>query len=153
MCGEYNGFFITKQIEKSVLKKWGEKLDYVSLHFFRALAASCVLYNRREDSQGPSFCKSRVDKVSNLSHFKRDEKMIAFTFAESEISTPSWRRKASSKLWSNQIIPGIARKWTRGISDKSWTIHCTIEWCINLFTGLSCKIIKRTFRMSFFIRK
>ena len=35
------------------LKKWGEILDYVlrfSLHFVRALAASCVLYNRTEHS-------------------------------------------------------------------------------------------------------
>ena len=34
-------------------------LDYVScfsLHFFRALAASCVLYNRKEHSQGFSIC-------------------------------------------------------------------------------------------------
>ena len=34
-------------------------LDYVSgfsLHFFRALAASCVLYNRTEHSQGFSTC-------------------------------------------------------------------------------------------------
>ena len=36
-----------------------ETLDYVScfsLHFFRALAASCVLYNRTEHSQGFSIC-------------------------------------------------------------------------------------------------
>ena len=36
-------------------KKWGDTLDYVScfsLHFFRALAASCVLYNRTEHSRG-----------------------------------------------------------------------------------------------------
>ena len=41
------------------LKKWEETLDYVScfsLHFFRALAASCVLYNRTEHSQGFSIC-------------------------------------------------------------------------------------------------
>ena len=41
------------------LKKWGETLDYVScfsLHSFRALAASCMLYNRREHSQGFSIC-------------------------------------------------------------------------------------------------
>ena len=40
-------------------KKWEETLDYVScfsLHFFRALAASCVLYNRTEHSQGFSIC-------------------------------------------------------------------------------------------------
>ena len=43
----------------AILKKWGETLDYVScfsLHFFRALAASCVLYNRKEHSQGFSIC-------------------------------------------------------------------------------------------------
>ena len=37
----------------SYLKKWVETLHYVScfsLHFFRALAASCVLYNRTERS-------------------------------------------------------------------------------------------------------
>ena len=28
----------------------------LSLHFFRALAASCVLYNRTEHSQGFSIC-------------------------------------------------------------------------------------------------
>ena len=42
-----------------LLKKWGETLDYVScfsLHFFRALAASCVLYNRTEHIQGFSIC-------------------------------------------------------------------------------------------------
>ena len=57
MLGEFNGFFIIKQIEKPW--KWGETLDYVScfsLHFFRALAASCVLYNRTEHSQGFSIC-------------------------------------------------------------------------------------------------
>ena len=34
-------------------------LDYVScfsLHFFRALAASCMLYNRTEHGQGFSIC-------------------------------------------------------------------------------------------------
>ena len=39
---------------------WGETLDYVScfsLHFFHALAASCVLYNRTEHSQGFSICQ------------------------------------------------------------------------------------------------
>ena len=43
----------------NLLKKWGETLNYVScfsLHFFRALAASCVLYNRTEHSQGFSIC-------------------------------------------------------------------------------------------------
>ena len=47
MLGEFNGFFIIKQI------------DYVScfsLHFLSALAASCVLYNRTEHSQGFSIC-------------------------------------------------------------------------------------------------
>ena len=42
------------------LKKWGETRDGVecfSLHFFRALAASCVLYNRTEHSQGFSICR------------------------------------------------------------------------------------------------
>ena len=56
MLEEFNGFFIIKQIEK---KKWEETLDYVScfsLHFFRALAASCVLYNRTEHSRGFSIC-------------------------------------------------------------------------------------------------
>ena len=50
MHGEFDGFFIIKQIEKP---------DYVScfsLHFFRALAASFVLYNRTEHSQGFSNC-------------------------------------------------------------------------------------------------
>ena len=45
--------------ETKHLKKWGETLDYVScfsLHFFRALAASFVLYNRTEHSQGFSIC-------------------------------------------------------------------------------------------------
>ena len=44
---------------RQAFKKWGETLDYVScfsLHFFRALAASCVLYNRTEHSQGFSIC-------------------------------------------------------------------------------------------------
>ena len=43
----------------SLLKKKGEIFDYVSCfpdHFFRALAASCVLYNRREHSQGFLIC-------------------------------------------------------------------------------------------------
>ena len=41
-----------------LLKKW-ETLDYVScffLNFFRALAASWVLYNRTQHSQGFSIC-------------------------------------------------------------------------------------------------
>ena len=51
---ECNGFFIIR-----ILKKWGETLDYVScfsLHFSRALAASYVLYNKTEHSQGFSIC-------------------------------------------------------------------------------------------------
>ena len=50
----------TKVTYCNILKKWGETLDYVScfsLHFFRALAASCVLYNRTEHSQGFSICQ------------------------------------------------------------------------------------------------
>ena len=71
---EFNGFFIIKQIEKpwlcsvlswrtweaaKALKKRGEALDFVScfpLHFFRALASSCVLYNRTDHSQSFSIC-------------------------------------------------------------------------------------------------
>ena len=69
MRGEFNEFFIIKEIEKSwlcpvllqstqeaarALKKWEETFDYVScfsLQFFLALAASCMLYNRTEHSQ------------------------------------------------------------------------------------------------------
>ena len=50
---------IKLQIKMQLLKKWEETLDYVScfsLHFFRALAASYVLYNRTEHSQGFSIC-------------------------------------------------------------------------------------------------
>ena len=53
ILGEFNGFFIIKQIEK-----WGETLHYVScfcLHFFRALAASCVLYNSTEPVKASLF--------------------------------------------------------------------------------------------------
>ena len=49
----------TPIIQANFSKKWEETLDYVScfsLHFFRALAASCVLYNRTEHSQGFSIC-------------------------------------------------------------------------------------------------
>ena len=45
--------------QKWELKKWEETRDYVScfsLHFFRALATSFVLYNRTEHSQGFSIC-------------------------------------------------------------------------------------------------
>ena len=45
--------------EATLFKKWGETRDVVecfSLHFFRALTASCVLYNRTEHSQGFSIC-------------------------------------------------------------------------------------------------
>ena len=51
--------FNLKQFFSLSLKKWEETLDYVScfsLHFFRALPASCVLYNRTEHSQGFSIC-------------------------------------------------------------------------------------------------
>ena len=43
----------------TLLKKKGETFDYVScfpVHFFHALAASCMLYNRREHSQGFLIC-------------------------------------------------------------------------------------------------
>ena len=54
MLGEFNGFFIIKQIEK-----WSSEtyVSCFSLHLFRALAASCVLYNRVEHSQGFSICQ------------------------------------------------------------------------------------------------
>ena len=42
-----------------LIKTWGETQDYVSCfspHFSRALAASCVLYNRTESNQGFSIC-------------------------------------------------------------------------------------------------
>ena len=48
----------------------GETLDYVScfsLHFFRALAASCVLYNRTEHSQGFSICFIIKNPLNSLS--------------------------------------------------------------------------------------
>ena len=48
MLGEFHGFFIIK------FKKRGKTLNYVScfsLHFFRALTASCVPYNRTEHCQ------------------------------------------------------------------------------------------------------
>ena len=57
---KFNGFFILKQIEKPWrLKKKGITFNYIScfsLHFFRALAASCVLNNRIEHSQSFSIC-------------------------------------------------------------------------------------------------
>ena len=49
----------THDLCDTALRKWGETLDYVlyfSLHFFRALAASYVLYNSTEHSQGLSIC-------------------------------------------------------------------------------------------------
>ena len=49
----------THDLCDTALRKWGETLDYVlyfSLHFFRALAASSVLYNSTEHSQGLSIC-------------------------------------------------------------------------------------------------
>ena len=45
--------------KKKTYFHWGYYNTYVScfsLHFFRALAASCVLYNRKEHSQGFSIC-------------------------------------------------------------------------------------------------
>ena len=52
---------IVKHLEAvRALKKWGETLDYVScfsLHFFRALTASCVLYNRTEHNKASLFFK------------------------------------------------------------------------------------------------
>ena len=53
------GTTVCWQVATEERKKWGETLNYVScfsLHFFRALAASCVLYNRTEHSQSFSIC-------------------------------------------------------------------------------------------------
>ena len=53
--------FCCKALRKvaRALKKWGETPNYISsfsLHFFCALAASGVLYNRTEHSQGLFIC-------------------------------------------------------------------------------------------------
>ena len=50
-------------------KKWGETLDHVScssLHFFRALTASCVLFNNTEHSQGFSICFITKNPLNSL---------------------------------------------------------------------------------------
>ena len=59
----YRGNFAKFSFHRLEIKlhryKWGETLDHVScfsLHFFRALATSCVLNNRTEHSQGFSIC-------------------------------------------------------------------------------------------------
>ena len=52
-----NRFQVAVRLFSNRSQKWEETLDYVScfsLHSFRALAASCVLYNRKEHSQGLS---------------------------------------------------------------------------------------------------
>ena len=58
--GVYNSYCLSSVlIVLSGNKKWGETQVYVScfsLHFFRALAASCVLYNRTEHSESLSIC-------------------------------------------------------------------------------------------------
>ena len=73
MRGEFDGFFIIKQIEKpwplcSVVKllRSGQSTQEVgsntrlrlvfSLHFFSGIVASCLLYNRTEQRQGLSIC-------------------------------------------------------------------------------------------------
>ena len=65
MRREFNGFFIIKQIEKpwlcSVLLKSTQEAvralkNSLPLHLFRALTASCVLYNRTKHSQSFSIC-------------------------------------------------------------------------------------------------
>ena len=56
MHGENDGFFIIKQIKKprlcSVLLDLGSGNSTQEVHFFRAIVASCVLYNRTEHSRG-----------------------------------------------------------------------------------------------------
>ena len=57
MRGEFNGFFLlitNNECLSSVRFLSGS--GYISLHFVRALAASCVLYNRTEHSQGFFIC-------------------------------------------------------------------------------------------------
>ena len=57
MRGEFNGFFLlitNNECLSSVPFLSGS--GYISLHFVRALAASCVLYNRTEHSQGFFIC-------------------------------------------------------------------------------------------------
>ena len=59
MHGENDGFFIIKQIKKprlcSVLLDLGSGNSTEEVHFFRAIVASCVLYNRTEHSRGIFF--------------------------------------------------------------------------------------------------
>ena len=58
------------------LKKWGETLDHVfcsSLHFFRVLAAFCVLSNRTEHSRGFSNCWAKT-QIKTLTGDKIEEK-------------------------------------------------------------------------------
>ena len=61
--------YISQVLNSQELKKWEETLGYVScfsLHFFRALAASCVLYNRTEHSQGFAICWFEwIEKIKN----------------------------------------------------------------------------------------
>ena len=58
--GVYNSYCLSSVlIVLSGNKKWGEtqvSVSCFSLHFFRALAASCVLYNRTEHSESLSIC-------------------------------------------------------------------------------------------------
>ena len=50
MLGEFNGFsIITQEVGRNT-----------RLNFFRALAASCVLYNRTEHSRGFSICLTKT---------------------------------------------------------------------------------------------
>ena len=70
MHGEFNGFVIIKQIEKpwlylvmfKAIRKRQEHSRSREKHFFLALAASCVVNNGTEHSQGFSICLLKSPK-------------------------------------------------------------------------------------------
>ena len=91
MLGEFNGFFIIKQIEKSSSETY---VSCFSLHLFRALAASCVLYNRVEHSQGFSICQF-TSSHSYFGYCLPDESRSVLTLCS---------RMGSAKVVTREIV-------------------------------------------------
>ena len=83
LFGQLKVKFQNKQAGKQQQKKWGESLDYVLcffLHFFHALTATCMLYNRTEHSQGLS-----ISQKKNLSSVQNNVKGKVQTQAKQSI--------------------------------------------------------------------
>ena len=78
----YSVLLLGTQDAARALTKWIEMLDYIScfpLHFFRALCASFVLWNRTEHNRGFSFCRLNVySRLSYRQNYFRTFKFIAF---------------------------------------------------------------------------